>query len=77
MNKFLRERLACPISKAPLLLNDDGLLSAPCGFKYLETDFRVGLESSKDWSEGQFEYESLEKRWLKTVNHPQKIISLG
>lgn len=75
MNEFLRKRLVCPVSKAPLLLNE-GLLSAPCGFKYRENDFRVGLEFSKDWSVGQSEYESFEKRWLKMVNHPGKLSDL-
>jgi len=75
MNEFLRKRLVCPISKSPLSLND-GLLSAPCGFKYSENNFRVGLEFSKEWSEGQSEYESFEKRWLKMVNHPEKLSDL-
>ena len=76
MNKFLRERLACPISKEHLTINDDGLLSAPCGFEYPLNDLRVGLEFSKDWSEGQAEYETFEKQWLKTVNHPEKLSDL-
>lgn len=75
MNEFLRKRLVCPVSKAPLSLND-GFLFAPCGFKYRENDFRVGLEFSQDWSEGQSEYESFEKRWLKMVNHPEKLSDL-
>lgn len=76
MNEFLRERIACPISKAPLTLSDDGRLSAPCGFKYCENDFRVGLEFSQDWRNGQSEYESFEKHWLKTVNHQGKLLDL-
>lgn len=76
MNEYLHERLVCPLSKAPLSLNDEGLLSAPCGFKYQGTDFRVGLEFSKDWSAGQSEYESFEKQWLKMVNHPQRLSEL-
>lgn len=75
MNEFLRKRLVCPVSKAPLSLND-GLLSAPCGFMYRENDFRVGLEFSQDWREGQSEYESFEKRWLKMVNYPEKLSDL-
>lgn len=75
MNEFLRKRLVCPVSKAPLSLID-GLLFAPCGLKYRENDFRVGLEFSQDWSEGQSEYESFEKRWLKMVNHPEKLSDL-
>lgn len=76
MNEFLRERLVCPVSKAPLSLNDDGLLSAPCGFKYRENDFRVGLEFSKDWINGQSEYELAEKGFLKRINHPEKLSDL-
>lgn len=76
MSEFLRERLACPISKASLTLDDGGLLSAPCGFKYRENDFRVGLEFAQDWSTGQAEYESFEKQWLKMVNHPEKLSDL-
>lgn len=76
MNEFLRERLACPISKTPLTLDGDGLLSAPCGFKYVENDFRVGLEFSSDWSKGQTEYESFERRWLEMVNCHEKLIDL-
>lgn len=76
MNEFLRNRLACPISKSPLTLSDDGLLSSPCGLKYQAGDFRVGLEFSEDWSDGQAEYESFEKQWLKTVNEPGKLSAL-
>lgn len=76
MNEFLRERLVCPISKAPLMPQDGGLLSAPCGIIYCEDDFRVGLDFSQDWSEGQAEYELFEKRWLKMVNHPAKLVDL-
>jgi ubiquinone/menaquinone biosynthesis C-methylase UbiE len=77
MKKFLSDRLVCPISKQPLMLNDDdGLLYAPCGFKYWQNDLRVGLEFSKDWSVGQSEYESFERGWLKTVNHPEKLLAL-
>lgn len=75
MNEFLRKRLVCPVSKAPLSLND-GLMTAPCGFKYRKNDFRVGLEFSQDWSEGQAEYESFEKNWLRAVNHPDKLTDL-
>lgn len=75
MNDFLRKRLVCPVSKSPLSLND-GILSASCGFKYRENDFRVGLEFSQDWSGGQSEYEAFEKQWLKTVNHPEKLSDL-
>jgi SAM-dependent methyltransferase len=75
MKEFLRKRLVCPVSKAPLSLNDD-LLSAPCGFRYSGNDFRVGLEFSKDWSVGQSEYESFEKRWLEMVNQPEKLSDL-
>jgi hypothetical protein len=76
MNDFLRERLVCPLSKAPLSLNEEGLLSAPCGFKYRENDFMVGLEFSKDWSDRQSEYESSEKDYLKRINHPEKLLDL-
>lgn len=76
MNEFLSKRLACPISKVPLTLDDDGMLSAPCGFKYKSNDFRIGLEFSKDWREGQDEYEAFEKQWLKTVNQPENLLSL-
>lgn len=76
MSEFLRERLACPISKAPLTLDDSGLLTSPCGFKYRGNDFRVGLEFSQDWRVGQSEYESFEKQWLKMVNHPEKLSNL-
>lgn len=76
MKEFLSNRLACPISKAPLTLNENGLLSAPSGFSYSRYDFRVGLEFSKGWREGQSEYEAFEKCWLKMVNHPEKLSSL-
>ena len=76
MNSFLSEILVCPVSKAPLSLDNSGFLFAPCGFKYSETDLRVGLEFAKDWSEGQAEYESFERCWLNTVNHPEKLLSL-
>ena len=76
MNEFLRERLVCPISKAPLTLDNSELLLAPCGFKYREHDFRVGLEFSKDWSAGQLEYESFERRWLGMVNNPENLTDL-
>lgn len=76
MNEFLSNRLICPISKTLLTLNDDGLLTAPCGFRYRQNDFRVGLEFSNDLSEGQSEYESFEKHWLNTVNHPEKLLGL-
>ena len=75
MNDFLTKRLVCPISKVPLLLNDN-LLSTPSGLTYCDNDFRVGLEFSRDWSTGQAEYEFLEKRWLDTVNNPQKLLDL-
>lgn len=76
MNKFLQDRLACPISKTPLVLSDDGLLFSSCGLKYQVNDFRVGLEFSEDWSDGQAEYEAFEKQWLKTVNEPEKLADL-
>ena len=76
MNEFLRKRLVCPISKAPISLNDEGWLSAPSGFKYRENDFRIGLEFSKDWCDGQHEYESVEKGFLKRINHPEKLSDL-
>ena len=76
MNEFLRERLACPLSKMPLALRNDGLLSTSCGFLYRENDFRVGLEFSQDWAEGQSEYELFEKQWLEMVNHPEKLLEL-
>ncbi|MDX8392422.1 MAG: methyltransferase domain-containing protein [Mariprofundaceae bacterium] len=75
MNEFLRERLVCPVSKAALSLDGDQL-STSCGLKYSGNDFRVGLEFSKDWSEGQLEYELFEKQWLKTVNDPEKLLDL-
>lgn len=52
------------------------MLSAPCGFKYRENDFRVGLEFSRDWSDGQSKYESAEKSFLKRFNHPKKLSDL-
>jgi SAM-dependent methyltransferase len=77
MKKFLSDRLVCPVSKRSLTLNDgDGLLSAPCGFRYRQNDFRVGLEFSKDWVAGQSEYESFERFWLNAVNHPEKLLAL-
>lgn len=76
MNEYLRERLVCPLSKKPLSLNEEGMLVAPCGFRYQGNDFRVGLEFSEDWSVGQAEYEAYEKRWLKTVNNPQSLAEL-
>lgn len=76
MNEFLRDRLACPISKSPLALNDEGLLTSSCGLRYHMDDFRVGLEFSEDWRDGQVEYEAFEKQWLKTVNEPGKLLDL-
>lgn len=76
MNEFLRQRLVCPLSKAPLSIDAYGFLTAPAGFKYKSDDFRVGLEFSKDWSDGQTEYELVEKQWLKTINYPQKLLEL-
>lgn len=75
MKEFLSSRLVCPVSKATLSLNGD-LLSAPCGLKYWNNDLRVGLEFSKDWSDGQTEYEAFEKRWLNTVNNPESLSDL-
>ncbi|MDP1766804.1 MAG: methyltransferase domain-containing protein [Methylotenera sp.] len=75
MKEFLSKRLVCPVSKMQLSLNNS-LLSAPCGFQYSNNDFRVGLEFSKDWSDGQSEYEAFEKRWLNIVNNPEKLSEL-
>lgn len=75
MTEFIKKRLVCPISKTPLLTHGD-LLLASCGFTYHDNDFRIGLEFSRDWSAGQAEYESFEKRWLDTVNNPQKLLDL-
>lgn len=75
MKEFLKHRLVCPISKAPMTFTD-GILSAPCGFRYSPNDFRVGLEFSKEWNEGQSEYELFERQWLGAVNHPEKLLEL-
>lgn len=76
MMVFLQERLVCPISKQPLISSGNGYLIAPCGLKYQNNDFRVGLEYSDKWKIGQGEYEIFEKRWLKSVNSHEKLVDL-
>jgi SAM-dependent methyltransferase len=76
MNKFTKDRLVCPTSKLPFVKQSPEILLSQCGFQYKNCDFRVGLEFSKDWSEGQKEYEVFEKKWLEAVNQPKRLVDL-
>ena len=76
MNDFLFQRLVCPISKKAMTMEDDGFYSASCGLQYRTNDFRVGLEFSSEWRDGQVEYEEVEKKWLNIVNNTEQLKNL-
>jgi SAM-dependent methyltransferase len=58
LNEFVLSRMVCPISKKPLRQEGDDFI-APCGFRYEQGDFRVGLGFQDIWSEGQKHYEEV------------------
>jgi len=70
LNDFVRERLACPISKKAMKQAGNDF-QAPCGFLYKDGDFRIGLEFQDKWAKGQKVYEDLIAR---EVQEPSKTV---
>lgn len=60
----LDEVLVCPISKQPMRFAD-GDYEAPSGLRWRRGDFRVPLDFSHVWAEGQHEYEVFNDKWLR------------
>lgn len=56
--------LVCPRSKQPLQ-QDGQVYVAPCGFRYPDGDFRVGLDYGDDWATTQREYEIWLEQWRR------------
>lgn len=63
LSPFFLSVAACPISKEPLAFKN-GSIRAPCGFRYDNGDFRVGLDYSKGWAKSQTDYEAWQERHL-------------
>ncbi len=56
--------LVCPRSKQPMEKSGAGYI-APCGFTYPNGDFRVTVDYSPRWSEGQDAYEEWGRQYRK------------
>lgn len=69
LDPWAREILVDPISKKPFVATDSEKFSSEIGIQYQFTDgvpdFRVGMRKvSKDWAEGQVEYEKFLNKYL-------------
>lgn len=60
----LEDVLVCPISKQPMSVID-GDYQAPSGLRWARGDFRVPLDFSHVWAEGQEEYEVFNEKWMR------------
>jgi len=65
LSSFIFDRLVCPLSKNKLVIDGDSYL-APCGFRYRNGDFRIGLDFDTHWARSQRDYEAVPHGLLAT-----------
>ena len=69
LDPWVKEILVDPISKKPFIVAESDEFSSEIGIQYQFVDgvpdFRIGLRQvSKDWAEGQVEYEKFLNKYL-------------